>query len=139
MSGINQVTQRAIWKFGTNWDGNENSFYEFIRDRNLVIGTSDEVPYRPNDIVLIASGFTVRALARVENTPRSITERPDLASRLVQFGIPQDEVRVTFADAMWIELKDNEQFRYLCQQGAVRVHHAQTLAMVESLIKEKNL
>lgn len=121
----------AIWKFGCNWSGNPNDFYEFIRDESIVIGYQPHVPYQMDDLVLVTKGFTVLAIVQVDQNPRPITQssyRPITE----EYGI-EWELTTIFAEAEWYELPPNLQFRYRCQRGAAHVGKQEILDATNEL------
>lgn len=126
----------TIWKFGCNWGGHENSFYEFIRDEKIVIGRLERVPYEVDDLVLITSGYTVLAIARVKEKPRSIMKS---GYRFVegQYGI-EWATNTIYSTAEWYVLPANRQFEYRCQRGAVRVRMQEVLDTATGLWNRKN-
>lgn len=72
----NSKNEMTIWKFGCNWGRRENpNFYEFINAEKIVIGR-ERFRYSPGDLVLITEGFTVKAIAKVEEEPQPITANP---------------------------------------------------------------
>lgn len=116
----------TIWKFGCHWGGNRHSFYEFIRKEALVLGHSPSVQFEPGDLVLITEGFTVRAIAKVEEHQRSITNQPEYAYVTKQYGI-EFEPTTIIANAEWHELPVT--FEYKHQPGSGRVHSPEILAL----------
>ena len=110
----------SIWKLGTNWGKGAPSFYEFIKKENIVIGV-DEKKYEVGDLVLISEGYTVKALARVNETPISVTTNSEFKLTFADLTI-EYEKRVNYADAEWYELNDDEQLYYQLQQGIARVN-----------------
>ena len=120
-----------VWKFGCNWSGNANSFYEFIRDEKIVIGYQPHTPFRLDDMVLVSSGFLVRAIVQVDEAPKSITES-DFRFVTNPYGIEWASTTL-YAKAEWYELSPNLQFHFRCQQGAVRVRKKEILAQTKEL------
>jgi hypothetical protein len=107
-----------VWKHGCNWARNPNSFYDFIRDEELVIGDNRHIPFQRDDLVLISEGYTVRAIAKVLADPTPITQYPDYTYLNQRYGI--DYVPKTMiARAEWYELPTP--FLYEIERGAHRV------------------
>ncbi len=121
----------AIWKFGCNWSGNANSFYEFIRDERIVIGHIPDASFKLDNLVLITSGYLVRAIVQVDETPRSITES-DYRFVTNQYGIEWAKTTI-YSKAEWYELPPDLQFQYKCQRGAARVGKREILELTKEL------
>lgn len=121
----------AIWKFGCNWAGNANGFYDFIHDEAIVIGHKPHAPFELDDLVLITSGYLVRAILQVDEKPRSITES-DYHFVTNQYGIAWATTTI-FAKAEWYVLPPNLQFQYRCQRGAAQVGKQEVLDRTNEL------
>lgn len=121
----------AIWKFGSNWAGNPNTFYPFIRDESIVIGHVPDAPFKLDDLVLITSGYLVRAIVRVDAKPRSITES-DYRFVTNQYGIDWAPTTI-YSKADWYELPPTLQFQYRCQRGAAHVAKQEILDITTEL------
>lgn len=121
----------SVWKFGCNWANNPNSFYPFIRDESIVIGHVPDAPFKLDDLVLVTSGFLVRAIVQIDETPRSIKES-DYHFVNNQYGIEWAPTTI-FAKAEWYELPPNLQFRYKMIKGAVQVRKREILDITKSL------
>ena len=112
-------TQNNIWKHGCNWNSAKNSYYDFIKRKQIVFG-SDRFRFEVGDLVMITEGFKVKAIAKIEKTPKPITENPEYKSLFEEYKIPFENW-VNFARAEWYELPENEVFKYPVQRGAAKV------------------
>jgi 5-methylcytosine-specific restriction endonuclease McrBC GTP-binding regulatory subunit McrB len=110
-----------LWKLGCNWGKGMPSFYSFIKEKNIVIGV-DEKKYNKGDLILVCEGQTVKALARIEETPISVTTNRELEKQFINFKIEYEDW-VNYAKSAWYELKEDEVFHYQLQQGIVRVQN----------------
>ncbi len=108
-----------IWKLGCNWGKGAPSFYKFIKEESIVIG-EDNKKYQIGDLILICEGHTVNAIARVNESPISVTTNSELEKPFEELSIDY-EGQINFADAEWYELNDDELY-YQLQQGIVRVN-----------------
>lgn len=117
---------RRVWKFGCNWEGNPNGFFDFIHDERIVLGRTESTPYAIDDLVLICQGFTVRAIAEVLTEPTSIMNRPDLRVMEDEFGVSIERATIV-AKAKWCILRPDEQFKYPIQRGACRVRNPKVI------------
>ena len=68
--------QIDIWKHGCNWERSENSFYNFIKGRDITLG-SILFKWKVGDLVLITEGFKVKAIVMVDEKPIKITENSE--------------------------------------------------------------
>lgn len=109
----------SLWKLGCNWGKGKPSFYGLIKERGIVIGVEDK-KYNENDLILVCEGHTVKALARVDETPISVTTNPGLEKPFNDFKIEYEDW-INYAKSEWYELKEDEIFQYQLQQGIVRV------------------
>lgn len=109
-----------VWKLGCQWGSKKPSFYELLKKRSIVIGVEDKL-YSTGDLIVIAEGHTVRALAKVLEVPKSVTDAPELQ---VDFEDKEIEYapRIKFANVEWYELEPDEVFSYQLQQGICRVN-----------------
>jgi len=96
------------------------SFYEYIKEKKIVIGVEDK-KYKIGDLIVIAEGHQVRAIAGIKETPKPITNDNSLESEFQKLEIDYD-TWVNYANADWYELKPDERFSCQLQQGIVRVN-----------------
>lgn len=106
-----------VWKLGCNWNTGTPSFYNYIKERGIVI-SHERYTYKPGDLVLITEGFTVYAIAKVEKTPQAIDERYIELRDLYEVDF---QPWVLIAKATWHELPRHEVFTYELIQGIRRV------------------
>jgi hypothetical protein len=109
-----------VWKLGCQWGSKKPSFYELIKKRSIVIGVEDKL-YSPGDLIVVTEGYTVRALAKVLEVPKSVTDASELEEDFATKEI-EYEPWVKFANAEWYELEPDEIFTYQLQQGICRVN-----------------
>jgi hypothetical protein len=62
-----------VWKLGCNWGKKKPNFYEMINRLSLIICVHDKT-YAPGDLIVIAEGHTIRALAKVLENPKPVTD-----------------------------------------------------------------
>jgi hypothetical protein len=109
-----------VWKLGCNWGSKNPSFYEMIKAHSIVIGVNDKL-YAPGDLIVITEGHTVYSLGKILETPKPVTDAPELEDEFDKYKIDYD-TNVNFAKAEWYELQDDEIFTYQLQQGICRVN-----------------
>lgn len=105
-----------IYKLGTRWGSGQPSFYEMIKRRGIIIMDSNTANPNVGDIIVIADGYTVLAIAKVLEELRPVTEDTSLEEDFDANKIDYDDW-VTFASAEWYELREEEQFQYELQKG----------------------
>ena len=110
-----------IWKLGCNWGSGKPSFYEYIKQKNIVIGVEDK-KYKIGDLIVVAEGHQVKAIARVKENPKSVTSNITLQSDFENLEIEYD-TWVNYANADFYELNSNEKFTYQLQQGICKVNN----------------
>ncbi len=54
-------TQSNVWKHGCNWNRSKKSYYDFIKNKQIVFG-SDKFKFGVGDLVMITEGFKVKAI-----------------------------------------------------------------------------
>lgn len=130
-------THAEIWKHGCNWNRSKNSFYDFIKRKQIVIG-SDKNQWDVGDLVMITEGFKVKAIAMIYKEPTTITEKPEYAFLFDEYKIPFED-SVNYARAEWYELHEDEIFEYAVQRGAAKVHKPDVKNKVAELWKNRRL
>lgn len=115
-----QTVTGNMWKLGCNWGKGAPSFYKFIKQENIVIG-EDNQKYKVGDLILVCEGHTVNAIARVNETPISVTTNDELENPFDELKIDYED-KINYADAEWYELDEDEELYYKLQQGIVHVN-----------------
>jgi hypothetical protein len=110
-----------IWKLGCNWDSGQPNFYEMLKKYSIVIGVfKDNKIYAIGDLMLITEGFSVRALGKILENPKPVTDFDDLKAEFDNYKIDY-ESWVNVARVEWYELASDEIFTYELQKGISRV------------------
>ncbi|MGC4102340.1 AAA family ATPase [Ferruginibacter sp.] len=117
--GFVVVEKASVWKLGCNWGKGAPSFYEFIKNEKIVLGTTEYV-YKIGDLIIITEGFRVYAIAKITEEFKSVTSVEHYEEFFNYYQIEYEEW-VTFAHAEWYELSETESFIYELQQGIRRV------------------
>lgn len=105
----------TLWKLGCNWGTRKPSFYNFIKEKKIVIGIENK-KYSKGDLILVCEGHTVRALAKIEEETIPVTSNIELETPFSKFEIEYEDW-VNYAKVEWYELKEDETFLYQLQQG----------------------
>lgn len=113
------VKKVTVWKLGCNWGQNAPSFYEYIKDQEIVISTVN-FQFQPDDLVLITEGFTVYSIAQIREPLQPVTSREDLETPFDELQIDYEDT-VLWAPAEWYELSKTQVFKYELQQGIRQV------------------
>lgn len=127
----------TLWKLGCNWGSGKPSFYDLIKEKEIVIGVEDK-KFDIGDLILVCEGHTVRALARVEKTPISVTTNLELQKLFSDFQIDYNDW-INYAESEWYELKEDEIFQYQLQQGIVRVKNREIYEKALHLWNNRNI
>jgi hypothetical protein len=123
----------TVWKFGCNWDGNPNSFFEYIKNEEIVIGYAPDTPFQVGDLILITEGYAVLAIAQVLTEPQPLALQSNYAM-LTEFGVEMGRQSI-FSHAEWLMV---EPFEHRLRQGAAEIHQPATLAHVRALWEKRN-
>ena len=124
----------TLWKLGCRWGSNTPLFYDFIKQKNIVIGWENK-KYNVGDWLLITDGFTVLAFAKVIEEPKTCLEYPELEIDFLKLKIPYEKGLV-FSKALWVVLKDEDRFNYELRQGRVRVNSHEVKNKFKSLLSQ---
>lgn len=108
-----------IWKLGCNWGSGKPSFYEYIKQRNIVIGVEDK-KYNIADLIVVTEGHQVKAIAKVREIPIVVTQNDTFKTDFERLQIDYENY-VNYSKADWYELNATERFDYPLQQGICRV------------------
>ena len=122
-----------LWKLGCRWSSNSPLFYDYLKEKSLVIGVANK-KYKIDDWLLITDGMKVLALAKVLNSGDSVINLNGYEDDFNRLEIPFDNFLFVYK-AQIIELKLNDQFRYNLQKGIVRV---QKQEIIDIFLKIKN-
>lgn len=112
----NRVT---VWKLGCNWGTGKPSFYNLIKDNEILIGEV-AFPYQVGDLVLVTEGFQVFAIARVLTQPVPVTKAPEFEQDFKKLEIEYIET-VTWCEAEYYVLPTELRFEYKLQKGIRQV------------------
>ena len=108
-----------LWKLGCHWGSHTPLFYDFIKEHKIVITGSDKI-FKKNDWILIADGHKILAFAKVNETMHSCVSYPNYKDEFDKHQIPFDD-NLLIANADWIVLNNEDQFKYQLQQGICKV------------------
>ena len=134
---ISQNLTGNVWKLGCNWGSNKPSFYEFLKEQEIVIGVDDK-KYNVGDLIIIAEGHTVNAIARVNESPISVTTNNELEKPFEELSIDYED-NINYADAEWYVLDNDDKLNYQLQQGIVRVSpNHEVYKQAQQLWNERN-
>jgi len=126
-----------IWKLGCNWGRGKNSFYTFIKEKKIAIGVEDK-EYNVDDLVIITEGFQVNAIARIKEKPKPVTSNIEFKEAFKKYEIPYKET-VNFAPVEWLDLDNEDRFKYKTQKGIIRVHVSEINQKVINLWESRNI
>lgn len=112
----------TIWKLGCNWGTGKPSFYQYIKNEEIIIGVNDK-KYSIGDLIIVTEGHLVKAIARINEIPLPVTEESTLESSFLKYQI-EYENWVNFSNAEWYELDTEDTFSYQLQQGICKVQNS---------------
>jgi hypothetical protein len=112
-----------VWKLGCHWGKGGTNFYNLLKDNEIVI-CFKRVRYEPDDLIIIADGRRVLALAKVLKVSHPHTDNPELKKEFEQYELSHDEdgEPINYAEAELYELKEEEKFNYIVQRGLCQVN-----------------
>jgi hypothetical protein len=125
-----------IWKLGCNWGSGKPSFYNYIHEEEIVIGVDDK-KYNIGDLIVVAEGHQVNAIARINESPKSVTSKTALKKQFEKLEIEYDDW-VNYANAEWYELDETDTFSYQLQQGICKVKNSEIRKKVIDLWNSRN-
>lgn len=109
-----------IWKFGCNWGSGKPYFDDLIRKEKIVLCWGHN--FSIGDLVLIAKGHEVIAIAKIITSKTPVTYIPEYELLFKENSIEYlDEVY--FCKVEWTELNKGDSFKYELQQGICQVHN----------------
>jgi|GEM_PF-1245386 len=126
-----------FWKLGCNWGSNEPSFYPALKNNDVVIDHASRGPYGIGDLVLVAEGHSVLAIAQVKSNPILINLNTNLLDELKTYNV-DDFNNISYYDVEFFELPKNLIFKYKLQQGIVKVHQNQVKKIATESWLHKN-
>ena len=78
-----------LWKLGCRWSSNSPLFYDYLKEKSLVIGVANK-KYKIDDWLLITDGMKVLALAKVLNSGDSVINLNGYEDDFNRLEIPFD-------------------------------------------------
>jgi len=131
------IQKKSLWKLGCNWGRGAPSFYNFIKENQIII-SADKHDITIGDLIIITEGFTVYAIAKVKSVPIPITTRADFKEDCEDLKIDFEDW-VTFAEAEWYELSETEVFKYEIQKGICKVLKSEVVEDVVNIWENKDI
>jgi hypothetical protein len=104
-----------VWKLGCKWGEGATSFYDYIKKKEIVICTSDK-RYSIGDLIIIADGHDVLALAKVLEKPVAVINSKELEEGFIKYNIDYENW-VEYSKAEWYVLPDIDRFNYPITTG----------------------
>ena len=129
---------RKYWKTGCNWRGSNTSYYDLMKKHSIVVccDSHDMKDLDIGDVVAIAHGFDIFALAEVTGEKHPVTEFAELRSDFGEAGIEYED-SVYVANCKIIELDDSEHIEYRAQQGILQIKKMNVKKKIDHYIEEK--
>jgi DNA polymerase III delta prime subunit len=130
---------RKYWKTGCNWRGSNTSYYDLIMKKHSIVVCCDSHDMKDldiGDVVAIAHGFDIFALAEVTGEKHPVTEFAELRSDFGEAGIEYED-SVYVANCKIIELDDSEHIEYRAQQGILQIKKMDVKKKIDHYIEKK--
>ena len=136
-TNMNEVSITGnIWKLGCNWGSGKPSFYNYIKEENIIIGVEDK-KYSIGDLIVVTEGHQVKAIARINENPKPVTSNINLKPSFDNLEIEYD-TWVNYANSEWYELEKDDTFSYQLQQGICKVQNRDIRNKVIDLWNSRN-
>lgn len=121
-----------LWKLGCRWGGGTPLFYDYLLNKQFVIGWIDK-NYQPGDWLLLTDGFKVLAFANVLEERISVLEHPELEAEFKDLEIPFFD-KIFISKASFKILGEEDRFSYPLQQGIIKVKGAEYINKFNELL-----
>ncbi len=108
-----------LWKLGCRWESGNPLFYDFIVEKNIVIGWKSK-DYQIGDWLLITDGHDVLSFAEIISQRTSVLNFPEWKQDFIDLGIPFDN-NIFIYNAKFLNLSEKDRFLYPLQQGIIKV------------------
>ncbi|CAN5779016.1 hypothetical protein BH10BAC2_BH10BAC2_40360 [soil metagenome] len=126
----------TIWKLGCNWDKGNPSFYNLIKENEIVVGVEDK-KYSVGDLILITEGFNAMAIAKILQSPQLVTESQKFQEPFEELSIPFEDW-INISNVEWYQLEETERFTYQLQAGIRKVQDFKVKQKVFDLWNSRN-
>jgi hypothetical protein len=125
-----------VWKLGCKWEAGNPSFYNFIKENEIVIGVNDK-NYSVGDLILITEGYSTKSIGLVLDYPKPVIENNLFEIEFNKLKIPFKDW-VNFSNVEWYELDEDEQFWYPLQAGIRQVRDLKVKNKVIEIWNNRN-
>lgn len=117
----NSISNIKIRKLGCNWGSGNPSFYNILKNNQIVIRANYDKEFALGDLILIAEGFWVLALAQIHSGPIEVSSNNDLEKELNSHNV-SNTYEIYYYHVEFYELPKAEIFEYKLQQGIRNVN-----------------
>jgi hypothetical protein len=131
-----QTITGNIWKLGCNWGSGKPSFYNYIKEKEIIIGVEDK-KYNVGDLIVVTEGHQVKAIARINEIPKPVTNNNSLKESFDNLEIEYD-TWINYANAEWYVLDQEDTFVYQLQQGICKVQNPDIRKKIIELWNSRN-
>lgn len=119
----------TVRKLGTIWGKGKPNYYDLLKRRKMIIADREFVP---GDLILVAYGFQVLAIAQLVEQMSPVTNNPDLREEFEAHEIEYSD-NVLYGAAEWLEIPESQRFQYKQQRGIMTVQQDDIREKVISL------
>ena len=124
---------KGYWKLGTNWGTKAPDFLSLLVNNEIVISHKSKVIPDKGEVVVIAQGHNVVALADVIGEAKKVTQNDSFKSGFKEYEIEYSD-DVFYAEAEIYLLEKSHQFKYKLQQGITKIDSEYVIDEVDSKI-----
>lgn len=122
-----------IWKLGTKWGSDAPSFYEYIKEKGIIISHRGQSNPKKGDYMLLTDDFSALAIAVLKEEPRSVTENEELKEGFLKHEIEYEE-EVIYAAADYRILSEAERFEYKMIKGIVEIRNEKIVTKIKAIM-----
>lgn len=124
-----------FWKLGTRWGSGMPNFYEWIKEKKIIISHLAAANPKKGDCFLVTDGFTVNALVCAADDFKKVTFLPEWEMEMQEeYGIEVDANLIYAPVVFWFELNENQRFTYPMRKGICQVHNSDIIAKANNLL-----
>lgn len=126
-----KLNEMNIWKLGCNWGSGKPYFHDFLRNEKVVLCWGHN--FKVGDIVIIAKGFRIIALAKITGGKKQLIANNDFKYIYEKYRIEENN-GIYYCGVDWFDLDIVDYFDYQQRKGICQVENHETLTKINHLI-----
>lgn len=115
------ISNLEFRKLGCNWGTGNPSFYNVLKNHSIVIRADYDREFLKGDLILIAEGYWILAIAQIISNPKEVSSNSRLENELNSHNV-SNTYEVFYYDVEFFELPKHDIFEYKLQQGIRNVN-----------------